>query len=89
MRSHNYLFNKTINEILFSQFNATEKVFNQNRIPFRSIVLKNRSPQNIGELFIFFILETLLLGKLMKINPFNQPAVELLKTQTKKNLLSQ
>ena len=36
----------------------------------------------------FFILETILLGRLMKINPFSQPAVELIKQETKKNLIT-
>ena len=36
----------------------------------------------------FFILETILLGKAMKINPFNQPAVELIKKETKKILIN-
>ena len=41
----------------------------------------------MGELFSFFILETILLGKCMKLNPFDQPAVELIKTETKKILI--
>jgi len=32
------------------------------------------------------MLETILLGKLMKINPFDQPAVELIKKETKRIL---
>ena len=36
--------------------------------------------------FTFFILETILLGRALKINPFDQPAVELIKTETKKIL---
>ena len=55
---------------------------------FRSFIINNRNEETLGELFIFFILETILLGKLMKINPFDQPAVELIKKQTKKNLIS-
>jgi len=40
----------------------------------------------LAELFIFFILETILLGKSLKINPFDQPAVELIKKDTIKIL---
>ena len=36
-------------------------------------------------MFIFFILETILLGKALNVNPYDQPAVELIKTETKKN----
>ena len=32
-------------------------------------------------------METILLGKMMKVNPFDQPAVELIKKETKKILI--
>ena len=50
-------------------------------------MIKNRSEETLGELFTFFILETILLGRVMNVNPFNQPAVELIKTETKRILL--
>ena len=34
LKSHSYLKNKRLNDILFSQFSATEKVFRQKKIPF-------------------------------------------------------
>ena len=40
----------------------------------------------MGELFSFFILETILLGQLMNVNPFDQPSVELFKKETVKIL---
>ena len=33
----------------------------------------------LGELFLIFELTTIILAKKMKINPFDQPAVELIK----------
>ena len=57
-------------------------------IPFRSFELNNRDEKSLGELFCFFILETILIGKALKINPYNQPAVELIKKETKKFLSS-
>ena len=68
------------------QFNATEKVFRLKKIPFRSFLIKRRNEEALGELFIFFILETILLGKALNVNPYDQPAVELIKTETKKFL---
>ena len=88
LRTHSYLKNKSFNDIAYSQFLATEKVFNKKKIPFRSFIINNRNEETLGEMFIFFMLETILLGRLMKINPFDQPAVELIKKQTKKNLIS-
>ena len=43
-----------------------------------------KNEETLGELFTFFMLETILLGKMMKINPFDQPSVELIKKETKK-----
>ena len=88
LKTHFYLKNKSLNDISYSQFFATKKVFKQKKIPFRSFVVNNRNEETLGEIFIFFILETILLGRLMKINPFDQPAVELIKQQTKKNLVT-
>jgi len=48
-------------------------------------VLK-RNEQSLGELFCFFILETILLGRALNVNPFDQPSVELIKIETKKIL---
>ena len=79
-----YLKNKTVNEIIYTQKKASENVFNSKKIPFRSFEVKNRSEQSLGELFSFFILETILLGRALKVNPFDQPSVELIKKETKK-----
>jgi glucose-6-phosphate isomerase len=87
LKSHSYLKNKKLNDILFSQFCATEKVFKKEKIPFRSFIINNRSEETLGELFTFFILETILLGMAMGVNPYDQPAVELIKKETKKILI--
>ena len=86
--THLYLKNRGLNEVSYSQFLATEKVFKQKKIPYRSFIINSRDEQTLGELFTFFIFETILLGRAMKINPFDQPAVELIKKQTKKILIS-
>ena len=87
LNSHNFLKNKKISEILNAQKNATETVFNKKNLPFRSFEIKERNEKTLGELFCFFILETILLGRSLKVNPFDQPAVELIKTETRKNLI--
>ena len=87
LKSHNYLKNKTIEKIKFSQKIATENVFLRKKIPFRSFEVINKTEKSLGELFCFFILETILLGKALKINPYDQPSVELIKKETKKILI--
>ena len=82
-----FLKNKNINQIMFAQKKATEVVFKKKNIPFRSFEIKKRDEKTLGELFCFFILETMLIGKALKINPFDQPAVELIKKETKKILV--
>ena len=86
MNSHSYLSNKFSNDILKAQFEATQNVFKKKGIPFRTFIIKKKDEKTLGELFSFFILETIMLGKALKINPFNQPEVELIKKETFKIL---
>ena len=78
-----YLKNRDINQVMYAQMKATENVFKRKKIPFRSFEINKRDEKTLGELFCFFMLETILIGKYLKINPFDQPAVELIKTETK------
>ena len=87
LKEQNFLKNKDINEIIYAQKKATENIFRKKNIPFRSFEIKKRDEKTLGELFCFFILETILIGKTMKINPFDQPSVELIKKETKKILI--
>ena len=84
LESYKYLGSQSIDNILFNQKSATEKVFKLKNIPFRSFEIRNRNEKTLGELFCYFILETILLGRALNINPFDQPSVELIKEETKK-----
>ena len=86
LTSHKFLKNKNVSNILYAQKQATEKVFQRKNIPFRSFEIKKRDEKTLGELFCFFILETILIGKSLHLNPYDQPAVELIKMETKKIL---
>ena len=86
LNSHYYLRNKKITDIQYAQFRATQNIFLRRKIPFRSFVIKKRNEETLGELFTFFILETILLGNALKINPYDQPAVEEIKKETFKIL---
>jgi len=87
LQSQKFLKNKDLNKIIFAQKKATENIFRSKNIPFRSFEINNRSEKTLGELFCFFILETILIGQSLKLNPFDQPAVELIKKETKKLLI--
>ncbi len=87
LKSYSYLKNKSFGFILNSQKLASEKVFLKKNIPFRSFEILRRNEETLGELFTFFILETILVSKSLGLNPYNQPAVELIKIETKKKLI--
>ncbi len=88
-----YLFDKfsilksrNLDQIIQAQRLATQIVFKRKKIPFRSFEVLRRNEEAMGELFSFFVLETILLGRLMRVNPFDQPSVELIKKETSKIL---
>ena len=87
LSTHNFLKNKNTSDVIYAQKKATENVFFQKNIPFRSFEIDTRNEVALGELFCFFTLETILLGKMLDVNPFDQPAVELIKKETSKLLI--
>ena len=87
LSTHSYLKNKDFNQIIYAQKLATENVFFRKKIPFRSFEINLKDEKTLGELFSFFVLETILLARALKLNPYNQPSVELIKTETKKILI--
>ncbi|MDB9760511.1 glucose-6-phosphate isomerase [Pelagibacteraceae bacterium] len=78
--------NKKLSEIIESQKKALIKVFKKKKIPFREFKINKINEEVLGELFSYFMFETALVGKLININPFNQPAVEEIKILTKQYL---
>ena len=88
LHSQKSLINKSLQNVLDSQILATKKVFEKKNIPFRSFFLKTRKEETLGELFAFFIIETILIAKALKINPYDQPSVELIKKETSKILVN-
>lgn len=82
----NFLKKKSLKFIVNAQCKAVKKVFTNKRIPFREINFNKKNETELGKIFTFFVLETILLSHLMKVNPFNQPAVEQIKRETEKLL---
>ena len=77
---------KKISTIKNAQKKALIKAFIRKKIPFREFKIKKENEEVLGQLFALFIVETIIVGKLLKINPFDQPAVEEVKINTKKIL---
>ena len=82
----NFLNKKTLSKIKNAQKNSLIFTLKKYKIPFREFEIKKRDEATIGELFGYFITETILIGMTSKINPFDQPAVEEVKVITRKFL---
>ncbi len=80
------LNNKNINEVLENQKNAMTFLFKKKKIPFLSIEIQKKNEETLGELFSYFIIETVLISETLAVNPYNQPAVEQLKILLKQSL---
>ena len=81
-----FIKNKNINFIIKAQSDAVKKIFFKDKIPFRQFLFNKKNEEELGMIFTFFVLETILLARLLKINPFDQPAVEKVKAETKRIL---
>tara|TARA_Y100000590_G_scaffold407770_1_gene498366 strand:- start:1817 stop:3025 length:1209 start_codon:yes stop_codon:yes gene_type:complete len=84
--SMKFLRNKHADFIINAQCKAVKNIFKLKKIPYRQITFNKKNEKELGEIFTFFVLETILLSRLMNINPFDQPAVEQVKVETKKIL---
>ena len=86
LKINSFLNNKKIGVVKKAQKNALIKAFKKKNIPFREFIVKSSREETLGQLFSYFMVETVVVGKLLKINPYNQPAVEQVKLYTKKLL---
>lgn len=86
INKENFLNNKTLSFIKNAQKKALIKSFKKNKISYREFNIKKINETLLSQLFSYFILETIAIGILTNINPFNQPAVEQVKIFTKKIL---
>ena len=78
---------KNFNKIKLSQKKALIQALKNKKISFREFEINKSNESTLGELFGYFMLETVFLGKVLGIDPYNQPAVEEVKILTKKNLI--
>jgi glucose-6-phosphate isomerase len=81
-----FLKSKNLKFVINAQCKATKNIFKIKKIPFRQITFNKNNEDEIGNVFTFFVLETILLARLMNVNPFDQPAVEQVKIETNKFL---
>jgi glucose-6-phosphate isomerase len=84
----NFLAYASLEDLLHAERMATTRVLIERGAPVREIEVSSFNEVTIGALFSHFILETLLMGILLKIDPLTQPAVDAGKILAKKFLLN-
>jgi glucose-6-phosphate isomerase len=73
-------------KILDAILKGTQTAFKKRKRPFVTITLNDKSAFSIGALLQMQMIEIMLLGKLLNVNPYDQPAVEEYKKETRKIL---
>ncbi|NVJ70998.1 MAG: glucose-6-phosphate isomerase [Alphaproteobacteria bacterium] len=71
-----YMANRTIGDTVTCQSKATQETLRKKGRTVREIVIDSLSEENLGGLFVSFMLETVVTAHLMGVNAFDQPAVE-------------
>ena len=85
-KNFSHVENKNFSKVKEAQKNAVIQVLKKKNIPYQEFIIKKKNEETLGELFSHFIIETVLIGNLLGVNPFDQPAVEKVKVLTKKYL---
>jgi glucose-6-phosphate isomerase len=81
-----YLAGKTIGDLVAAQAHAVPEALARAGRPVRIIDLKQLDERALGALMMHFMIETILAARLLGVNPFDQPAVELAKELTRERL---
>ena len=71
-----YLAGKRLGDLVDAESRATAQTLFKNGRPVRSIHVAEVNAFSMGALMMHFMLETILMGKLMEVDPFDQPGVE-------------
>lgn len=77
---------KSLNEIATALYGGVVAAYEERQLPYRATIFEEELPYSIGLFMGMRIREVMYLAKLMEVNAFNQPNVELYKTKTKEIL---
>jgi glucose-6-phosphate isomerase len=77
---------KSLEGIMSAIVEGTKAAFRKGRRPFLEVKLPSKSEYFIGQFLQFKMMETIYLGYLLNVNPFDQPNVESYKEETRKIL---
>lgn len=72
----NELASKTLPDILSAAIQGTNQAYREDNRPTADILVPTLDEHTMGQLFQFFMLATVVEGRLLGINPYGQPGVE-------------
>ena len=72
----NYLAGKRLGDLVDAEARATAQTLFKNGRPVRRIRVTRTDEFHFGALMMHFMLETIIMGRLMGVDPFDQPGVE-------------
>ena len=81
-----FMGGRTIGDIVSAQAHAVPQALRQAGRPVRTLDIERLDEKTLGSLLMHFMIETILAGRLLGVDPFDQPAVELAKILTKEHL---
>ena len=77
---------RTVGDIVAAQAHAVPEALARAGRPVRTFDIAKLDEKTLGALLMHFMIETILAGSLLGVDPFDQPAVELAKILTKERL---
>lgn len=81
-----FMGGRLVGEVVDAQSRAVVEALAKAGRPVRTIDIPHLDERAMGALLMHFMIETILAGRLLGIDPFDQPAVELAKTLTRERL---
>ena len=81
-----FMAGRTVGDIVSAQAHAVPEALARAGRPVRTVDIARLDEKTLGALLMHFMIETILSGRLLGVDPFDQPAVELAKTLTKERL---
>jgi glucose-6-phosphate isomerase len=82
----NYLAGRTAGDLVAAQATAVPEALQHAGRPVRTFDLARLDERSVGALMMHFMLETILAARLLDVDPFDQPAVELAKVITRERV---
>ncbi len=83
---YHYIAGKTFGQLLDACYEGTSQALTSVKRPHVTVSIQRMDSAHLGQLFFLFLAEVIFLGKLYRIDPYGQPAVEIGKTLTKELL---